>query len=451
MSVIHLNNQDTIVAQASPSGIGAIHLLRLSGNKSFEILNQLIKKDSNFWKSHTVHLCEIYDQDKHIDESLVTVFKGPNTYTGEDVVEISCHGSDYILNKLIQLCIGLGARLAEPGEFTLRAFLNNKLDLSQAEAVSDLIHSESQSSHQAAISQLKGGISELVKNLKKDILQFTSLVELELDFGEEDVEFANRNQLKVTLSLIVEQIQSLLNSFKSGNAVKNGIPVAIVGRPNAGKSSLLNYLLKDDRAIVSSIAGTTRDTIEEKFNINGISFRLIDTAGIRETQDEIEKIGVEKTLNKINEAQIILYVFDAQDMSEEQVIKDLNRLPSDKKIILVGNKMDLSSVDYKHIKPVLISAKYGNNINELEKELCIDYEKVLTNSNSIIINQRHFQSLTNSLNYLNQAIDGIDSQIHTDLLAEDLKMAIYYLSEITGEITNEDILQSIFSQFCIGK
>lgn len=451
MSVIHLNNQDTIVAQASPAGIGAIHLLRLSGSKSFDVLNQIIRKDSNLWKSHTVHLCEIYDQEKHLDESLVTVFKGPNTYTGEDVVEISCHGSDYILNKLIQLCIGLGARLAEPGEFTLRAFLNNKLDLSQAEAVSDLIHSESQSSHQAAISQLKGGISELVKNLKKDILQFTSLVELELDFGEEDVEFANRTQLKGTLNLIVEQIHSLLNSFKSGNAVKNGIPVAIVGRPNAGKSSLLNYLLKDDRAIVSSIAGTTRDTIEEKFNINGITFRLIDTAGIRETQDEIEKIGVEKTLNKINEAQIILYVFDAQDMSEEQVIKDLNNLPSDKKIILVGNKMDLSSVDYKHINPVLISAKYGNNINELEKELCIDYEKVLSNSNSIIINQRHFQSLSNSLNYLNQAIDGIDSQIHTDLLAEDLKMAIYYLSEITGEITNEDILTNIFSQFCIGK
>lgn len=451
MSVIHLNNKDTIVAQATPSGIGAIHLLRLSGSLSFVILNKLIKKDSLKWKSHTAHLCQIFENENHIDESLITIFKGPNTYTGEDVVEISCHGSEYILNKVIQLCIQHGARLAEPGEFTLRAFLNNKIDLSQAEAVSDLIHSENQSSHQAAISQLKGGISDLIKHLKKDILQFTSLVELELDFGEEDVEFANRNQLKDTLINIVAQIQSLLDSFKSGNAVKYGIPVAIVGRPNAGKSSLLNYLLKDDRAIVSSIAGTTRDTIEEKFNINGIAFRLIDTAGIRETQDEIEKIGVEKTLNKIAEAQIILYVYDASEMKEVDVLSDLNKMPTDKKIIVVGNKMDIAIEEYNNIKPVLISAKYGKNISELEKELCADYEQVLSNSNSIIINQRHFQSLSHSFTYLKQAINGIDSQIHTDLLAEDLKMAIYYLSEITGEITNEDILTNIFSQFCIGK
>ncbi|WP_276974744.1 tRNA uridine-5-carboxymethylaminomethyl(34) synthesis GTPase MnmE [Flavobacterium filum] len=451
MSVIHLNNKDTIVAQATPAGIGAIHLLRMSGNLSFHVLNQIIKKESNQWNSHTVHLCQIFEMDKHIDESLVSVFKGPNTYTGEDVVEISCHGSEYVLNKIMQLCIEHGARLAEPGEFTLRAFLNNKIDLSQAEAVSDLINSENQSSHQAAISQLKGGISDLIKQLKKDILQFTSLVELELDFGEEDVEFANRNQLKNTLLTIVEQIQSLLISFNSGNAVKKGIPVAIVGRPNAGKSSLLNYLLKDDRAIVSTIAGTTRDTIEEKFNINGITFRLIDTAGIRETEDEIEKIGVEKTLTKINEAQIVLYVFDVLEINEEQVLSDLENIPSDKKVIVVGNKMDVANVQYDKIKPVLISAKFGNNINELEHELCLDYETVLANSNSIIINQRHFQSLSNSLTYLNQAIQGIDSQIHTDLLAEDLKMAIYYLSEITGEITNDEILANIFSQFCIGK
>jgi len=243
----------------------------------------------------------------------------------------------------------------------------------------------------------------------------------------------------------------LLISFNSGNAVKKGIPVAIVGRPNAGKSSLLNYLLKDDRAIVSTIAGTTRDTIEEKFNINGITFRLIDTAGIRETEDEIEKIGVEKTLTKINEAQIVLYVFDVLEINEEQVLSDLENIPSDKKVIVVGNKMDVANVQYDKIKPVLISAKFGNNINELEHELCLDYETVLANSNSIIINQRHFQSLSNSLTYLNQAIQGIDSQIHTDLLAEDLKMAIYYLSEITGEITNDEILANIFSQFCIGK
>ena len=450
---------DTIVALATPPGIGAIGVIRLTGNSAIDITNKLFpSKDLSTQASHTLHVGYLKDESKILDEVVVSLYKNPKSYTGEDVVEISCHGSAFVQGQVIQSIIKKGARLAKPGEFTQRAFLNGKLDLTQAEAVADLIASNTDASKNAALNNIRGGFSELLKYLREQLIQFSSLIELELDFSEEDVEFADRKKFIELIEQIAVSTKKLLDSFKLGNVVKNGVSVAIVGKPNAGKSTLLNTLLNDNRAIVSEIAGTTRDTIEEIININGILFRLIDTAGIREhTTDVIENMGVIKSLEKIKEADIILYLFDVNIIS----IDELGRIKKDlvdenKKLMLVGNKSDIINVDKKNnygdLEIQFISAKENVGIEELKNKLFLSVteNKTLT-ENIIVTNSRHYEALQHVEKSLQDISEGLENKISGDLLALDIRQCLYYLGEITGEITNEDRLDYIFSKFCIGK
>ncbi len=457
--MLHLD--DTIVATATGEVVSAIGIVRLSGKKTFEIVQKLYPhKNLNLLPSHTLHFGKIYDENqKVLDEVVISLFKAPHSYTGEDVIEISCHGNPLILKKVIEACIQYGARLANPGEFTLRAFLNGKLDLTQAEAIADLIHAQSEKAHELALKQLKGGFSKDLKSLRTQLLDLASLLELELDFSEEDVEFADREQLLNTLLQIYYKIKELKDSFRYGNVIKQGIPTVIAGQPNAGKSSLLNLLLNEERAIVSDIAGTTRDTIEETLNLNGILFQFIDTAGIRKTSDTIETIGIQKTYEKIHKARILIYLFDCSNTSESQILEDLQSFPlKDLYLILVANKLDLNpNFEFNQnlvklsSRAIKISCKKPQTIDIL-KNCLFEYTINLTQTDgTIITNARHYESLENCYQALNQALEGMKNGISTEFIAQDLRQVLYYLGTITGEITNDEILGNIFSKFCIGK
>ncbi len=450
---------DTIVALATPPGVGAIGVIRLTGSNAIGIANKLFpSKNIAMESSHTLHVGYLKDENEILDEVVISLFKNPTSYTGEDVVEISCHGSAFVQGQVIKSIINKGARLAKPGEFTQRAFLNGKLDLTQAEAVADLIASNTEASKNAAINNIRGGFSDLLKHLREQLIQFSSLIELELDFSEEDVEFADRKKFVELIEEISTATKKLLDSFKLGNVVKNGVSVAIVGKPNAGKSTLLNTLLNDNRAIVSEIAGTTRDTIEEIININGILFRLIDTAGIREhTTDVIENMGVIKSLQKIKEANIILYLFDVNttDVEELNIINnDISQ--QNKKLILIGNKADIipdnKKNNYSDLSILFISARENIGIEELKSKLFVSVtENKIVTENIIVTNSRHYEALQQVDKSLHDITDGLQNKISGDLLALDIRQCLYYLGEITGEITNEDRLDFIFSKFCIGK
>ena len=466
---------DTIIALATPSGAGAIAVIRISGKDAITLVSPLFKsirgKDLTKQKSHTIHLGHIVDGKRILDEVLVSVFKGPNSYTGEDVVEISCHGSLYIQQQIIQLFLRSGCRTANAGEFTLRAFLNGKLDLSQAEAIADLIASDNEASHQIAMQQMRGGFSNEIKKLREELLNFASLIELELDFAEEDVEFANRDQFKTLLTKIQEVLKRLIDSFAVGNVIKNGIPVAIVGEPNVGKSTLLNALLNEERAIVSEIAGTTRDAIEDEITIGGIGFRFIDTAGIRDTTDIVENIGIQKTFEKIKQAQVVLFLHSAEEFQKAQFkVEDLqsevgkiaSKYPNKPLVILV-NKIDiLSATEKTKLKELLsnvegssfrlISAKTSDGVEAL-KNMLLNYVNTgaLRNNETIVTNTRHYNALLKALEEVQKVQDGLDNSISGDLLAIDIRQALYHFGEITGEITSDDLLGNIFANFCIGK
>lgn len=455
---------NTIVAIATPPGFGALGVIRISGIESIAIATKLFDgKKLQEQSGQTLHFGRIRNlKGELLDEVLVSVFRTPHSYTGEDVIEISCHGSPFILQEILQTLVDAGAKLAKPGEFTLRAFLNGKLDLSQAEAVADLIASESKAAHDIALNQLKGGIKNQIQLLRLELLNFISLIELELDFGEEDVQFADRSKLRNLLKEILFEIQKLNGSFHLGNAVKNGIITVIAGRPNAGKSTLLNALLNEERAIVSEIAGTTRDTIEEKLNIQGVLFRLIDTAGIREAQDQIEALGVQRTMEKIAESSVLIYVFDVIKTSKIELHRDLQSLiKPGQPFLVLANKMDLNpTIDYETFTDINLdkeniipcSAKNAMNIEYLKSRL---YQVAIGNqsisTDLIVVNARHQDALNKAAQNLQEAISGIETNLQTDLLAQAIRQALYNLSEISGEITNDEILGNIFGKFCIGK
>ena len=457
-------NEDTIVALATPSGTGAIALIRLSGPNAVTIINSVFKgKNLEEQDSHTIHFGTIRDGEKIIDEVLVSLFIAPKSYTKENVTEISCHGSKYIIDSIIKLLIKKGARAAKPGEFTLRAFLNGGLDLSQAEAVADLISSESQASHQLAIQQMRGGFSNELNQLREQLIHFASMIELELDFSEEDVEFANRDDLRILISRLLSNISNLIRSFELGNVIKNGVPVVIAGKPNVGKSTLLNVLLNEERAIVSDIAGTTRDTIEDEVNIKGIVFRFIDTAGIRETQDIVEAKGVERTFEKIKTSAVVFYLFDATETTGTEFVKIVNDLKiviqeHNGHLILVCNKVDLGQQEVLKVQfeaypdMLFISAKEKLNIQHLEDALLEAVNiKALNSSEVIISSLRHHDALLKTAAALEKVLYGIENPVTSDFLALDIKQSLYYLGEITGQVTTDDLLENIFSKFCIGK
>jgi len=461
---MHLKNNDTIIALATSSGAGAIAVIRLSGDKSIEVVNQFFQskfgnKNLNKVKTHTIHLGNIIENNQIIDEVLVSVFKNPNSYTGENVVEISCHGSVYIQQEILQLFLKNGVRHADAGEFTLLAFINGKMDLSQAEAVADVIASNSKASHQIAMQQMRGGFSTEIATLREQLLNFASLIELELDFSEEDVEFADRKQFQDLIKKISTVLKSLIDSFAVGNVLKNGIPVAIVGEPNVGKSTLLNTLLNEEKAIVSEIAGTTRDAIEDQLIINGVTYRFIDTAGIRETKDVIENIGIKKTFENIEKAQLVLHLVDAKKIKSLKFkIEDLEIKYPNKKIITIINKTDLlSNKEISNLKSqisnlLFLSAKNKTGIDILIENLTnLANTGILSNNQTIVSNSRHFEALNNALNAIIEVQKGIDSGISSDLFAIDIRQALFHLGLITGEITTDDLLGNIFATFCIGK
>ncbi|MAU36841.1 MAG: tRNA uridine-5-carboxymethylaminomethyl(34) synthesis GTPase MnmE [Flavobacteriales bacterium] len=448
------NPEDTICAITTGGGMSAIAVIRISGKHAISISNSIFSKNINNFKSHTIHFGNITDQKRIVDEVLLSIFKDNNSFTGEESVEISCHGSIYIQKTIIQLLIKKGCRMASPGEFTMRAFKNGKLDLSQAESISDLISSESSREHQTALQNLKGGFSSDLQELRKQLINFASLVELELDFSEEDVEFANREEFENLLKLIKSKIENLIESFKLGNVIKQGISVAILGSPNVGKSTLLNCLLNEEKAIVSNIAGTTRDSIEDEMNIDGYKFRFIDTAGIRETSDTIENLGINKTLDKAENSNITLYVLDANtDISNQ--LKELDKLEDKikKKTLIVVNKIDLKSITQKKLdNAIYISAKDNKGIETLKKKLLtyIDTKK-LSNNETIITNLRHYDELQLTLHEINTIIEGLKNGVTGDFLAINIREALVHLGSITGEITSDTLLGNIFGKFCIGK
>ena len=450
---------ETIVALATPVGIGAIGIVRISGSKAIEIVNSIFKgKNLTSVTTHSIHLGTLHKDNEIIDEVLLSLFKKPNSYTKEDVIEISSHGSPFILQKIIELIIEKGARLAKPGEFTQRAFINGRFDLAQAEAVADLISSENQAMQQAAVRQMRGGFSSEIKQLRKRLIHFASMIELEVDFSEEDVEFANRKDLEKLIYEIIDILQPLIHSFQWGNVIKNGVPVVIVGKPNAGKSTLLNTLLNEEKAIVSEIAGTTRDTIEESVTFDGITFRFIDTAGLRETEDQIEKMGVKRTLEKLKRASLILYILDLHASEIDIARKDLEIIKDSRvPCMIIGNKRDLVNnvtldkwTSHYHILP--ISAENGVGIDELKKQIVKKIrESEVNGDQSVITNSRHFQALTKTRTALEKILESMDVSVTEDFLAIDIREALNHLGEITGEITTNDLLDNIFSKFCIGK
>ncbi|HLV38463.1 tRNA uridine-5-carboxymethylaminomethyl(34) synthesis GTPase MnmE [Xanthomarina sp.] len=462
-----MTQNDTIIALATASGAGAIAVIRLSGKDAIVICSKLFKsihnKNLTAQATHTIHLGHIMDGKRTIDEVLVSVFKNPKSYTGEDVVEISCHGSIYIQQEILQLFLRNGCRMADAGEFTLRAFLNGKLDLSQAEAVADLIASDNAASHQIAMQQMRGGFSSEIAKLREELLNFASLIELELDFAEEDVEFADRTQFKELVERIVLVLKRLIDSFAVGNVLKNGIPVAIVGEPNVGKSTLLNALLNEERAIVSEIAGTTRDTIEDEISIGGIGFRFIDTAGIRETQDVVESIGIKKTFEKIEQAQVVIYLFDSEKFKVQctefkvELEKIKNKYPL-KPLIVIANKIDkiddiqIAEMQAEIPEIQLLSAKTGFGVEQLTNKLLnLINTGALRNNETIITNTRHYDALLKALEEVQKVKYGLETDLSGDLLAIDIREALYQFGLITGSVTNDELLGNIFANFCIGK
>jgi len=449
---------DTIVALATPQGVGALAIIRLSGNDSISIVNSIFKgKNLDTVTTHTLHFGTIRDKDRIIDEVLISVFKGTNSFTKEESIEISCHGSMLIVKEIIKLLVTKGARLANPGEFTQRAFLHGKFDLAQAEAVADLIHANSEAARKTALDQMRGGFSNDIKLLREELIHFASMIELELDFGEEDVEFANRDQLKDLINKLLVKINALINSFDLGNVIKNGVPTVIAGKPNAGKSTLLNALLKEDKAIVSEIAGTTRDTIEDEISMGGVSFRFIDTAGLRDTTDTIEAMGVARAKQQMEKASLILYILDLTAESVKEVKTAKNELENQPiPYLLIGNKSDLISKE--QLKSLsgfeinFLSAKSGDGLTKLEDTILDKVNaKALQTNDTVVTNLRHHQQLILTKESLEAVINGIDSSITNDFVAQDIRHSLHHLGEITGEISTDDLLENIFRKFCIGK
>lgn len=463
-----MEHSDIITAISTPAGVGGISIVRLSGKGCIELVDTVFSSPSGKklaeQRANTIHFGSILKNDFVLDEVLVSIFRNPNSFTGEDSVEISCHGSIYIQQEILKLLLGSGARLATAGEFTQRSFLNGKMDLSQAESVADLIASTSASTHRLAMNQMRGSFSNKLIELRTDLLNFTSLIELELDFSEEDVEFANRDNLKQATKKIEEHIQKLSDSFALGNVIKNGIPVAIIGETNAGKSTLLNLLLKEDKAIVSNIHGTTRDVIEDTININGLLFRIIDTAGIRDTYDEIESLGIERTFKKLEQASIVIWLADAEadDVHTVDLSKKILPLAEGKKLILAFNKVDTISVSRKEQKMellkdeipdrIFISAKYQQGTDELQN-LLVEAANIpqFGEQDVVVTNIRHYEALQKALVAIQRVSDGLENGISGDFLSQDIRECIHYLGEITGQISTDEILGNIFSKFCIGK
>jgi len=460
MSFSLSEREDTIIALATPQGVGAIAVIRISGKDAIRVCNEVFfGKNLEEQASHTIHLGTIRDGDKIIDEVLVSLFKGPRSFTKENVVEISTHGSSYIVNQVLKLFVRKGVRLAKPGEFTQRAFLNGQFDLAQAEAVADLIHSDSESSHQAALNQMRGGFSSEIQELRNQLIHFASMIELELDFSEEDVEFVSRDGLRQLVERILWLVEELILSFDLGNVIKNGVPTVIAGKPNAGKSTLLNALLNEEKAIVSDIAGTTRDFIEDEISLGGVIFRFIDTAGLRETTDTIEAIGVSRTQEKMRTASLILYLFDLSDTDLVEVHRDLNKLENlGVPYLKVGNKLDnakgniVKELQDNYPDMLFISAGNKENLELLKPRILelVNLDKFRT-GNTVVTNVRHYDSLTKTRESLLEVLGGLDQLVTNDFLAMDIRRALHYLGEITGEVTTDDLLATIFSKFCIGK
>jgi tRNA modification GTPase len=459
-------NNDTIAALSTAQGVGAIAVIRITGKDAFTICSKIFRKkeekstDISKFTSHTAHYGEIAYKNTLIDDVVLTTFKAPNSYTGENIVEIGCHGSQYIQEQLLHLLVKEGARLATAGEFTFRAFLNGKFDLSQAEAVADLISSHSATSHQVAMQQMRGGFSNKIKILRDNLINFASLVELELDFSEEDVEFASKSELKKLVLSMQGIIDKLIRSFELGNVIKNGVPVCIAGKPNAGKSTLLNALLDEDRAIVSDIPGTTRDTIEDEIVIEGVRFRFIDTAGLRKTTDNIESQGVARTYEKMKEASVVVYLFDVHELSSTELQKELDELKqhTQAELVVTGNKVDKEDIAYtkkefSHFKDILfISAKEKLNLEELKTKLIEIFDsKSATIPETIITNARHVEALQQTFNALIRVTEGLDKKLSGELIASDIRDALHHLGLITGEVSTDDLLKNIFGRFCIGK
>lgn len=462
----HLTGNDTICAVSTPPGLGAISVIRLSGPEAVEISKKIFhpkNKDVDIARvsSHTIHAGTIGDSGEILDEVLLSIFRAPHSYTGEDVIEISCHGSPYVQQKLIELLLDQGLRLANPGEFTLRAFLNGKFDLSQAEAIADLIASHSKSSHDLAISQMRGGFSKKIKSLRAKLVEFTSLMELELDFSEENEVFADREELQNLLAELESESGSLIQSFSTGNVIKSGIPITIIGKPNVGKSTLLNVILNEEKAIVSEIPGTTRDAIEDTIVIGEYQFRFIDTAGLRTSSELIESMGIERTWEKIRQAAVILYVFDVTEDSFDKVMEDVSwfRQPGEQsgKLILIGNKIDkLKKLpsgfkDFVELETIFVSAKRKENIHLIAESLLKSVKAEHLSGSTVISNTRHLEALQNALTSIKSAREGLAAGLSPDLLTTDIRKSLHYLGEITGEITTDEILGNIFGKFCIGK
>ncbi len=450
-------HSDTIVALATPQGIGALAVIRLSGEQSISVVNSVFEgKDLEQQPTHTIHYGHVADGDRVIDEVLVSIFKGTKSFTKENSIELSCHGSPVIVKEIIKLLLAKGARLATPGEFTKRAFLNGRFDLAQAEAVADLIQAETENGRQAALNQMRGGFSQEIKVLREELIHFASMIELELDFGEEDVEFAKRDDLKDLINRLITLLDSLIRSFDQGNVIKNGVPVVIAGKPNAGKSTLLNTLLNEEKAIVSDIPGTTRDFIEDEVEWGGVSYRFIDTAGLRETKDVIEEMGVQRTREQMQKAALIVYLFDIRNTTIEQLgQEELSLKEMSIPYILVGNKMDEVSSDVLRsfggaILP--ISALKKSNIDLLRDKITSRFAmKDVKQGDVLVTNLRHYQNLVQTRSALSRVISGIDGGITGDFLAMDIRQSLHFLGEITGEITTDDLLANIFEKFCIGK
>tara|TARA_R110002124_G_scaffold57700_4_gene161325 strand:- start:47326 stop:48708 length:1383 start_codon:yes stop_codon:yes gene_type:complete len=460
MALHFSQKEDTIIALATPQGVGAIAVIRLSGNNAIKLANQVFYgKDLEKQESHTIHFGTIRDEKRVIDEVLVSLFVAPKSFTKENVVEISTHGSSYIINQVIKLLVRKGARPALPGEFTQRAFLNGQFDLAQAEAVADLIHSDSEASHQAAMNQMRGGFSGEIASLRTELIHFASMIELELDFTEEDVEFASRDDLRILVEKLLRVVEQLISSFDLGNVIKNGVPTVIAGKPNAGKSTLLNALLKEEKAIVSDIAGTTRDFIEDEINIGGMIFRFTDTAGIRETTDVLEAMGVSRTHEKMKTASLILYLFDLGDTDMVEISKDINKLENlGIPFLKVANKVDkanplfVNELKKSYPDTIFISAGKKENLETLTSRILelVNLDKFRT-GNTIVTNIRHYDSLTRTRQSLLDVLTGLDEEVTNDFLAMDIRRSLHFLGEITGEITTDDLLANIFSKFCIGK
>lgn len=451
---------DIIVALATARGQAAIGVVRLSGEGSIALMNKLFKgKNLEEQPANTIHFGRIMDGAQPLDEVLVSLFHAPNSYTGEEVVEISGHGSPWILDRMLQLCVEAGARMADAGEFTLRAFLNGKLDLSQAEAVADLIASDSAASHRLAMQQMRGGFSKRIQALREELIHFASMIELELDFGEEDVEFANRSDLKALLLNVRKAIDELRNSFRDGRVLKEGVPTVIAGKPNAGKSTLLNALLNEERAIVSDIEGTTRDTIEESLLIEGVQFRMIDTAGLREeTADTIEQIGIGRTMESIRKARLVLLLFDVNNAEAEDLKRQMAQIEQEGgEVLAVGNKLDdpaeedAQRLRFAALEPLVFISAKANRIDPLIEALKSKAAELNEQSALTITNNRHYQALVKTSESLNRALNGLENGISGDFLAMDIRQALHHMAEITGEISSDDLLGSIFSRFCIGK